>query len=114
MDTLHNSLGKFYFAEHSNSPPTFLQIIGWTKKAEAPSTQRMYVYVRRVPLNVQHSHCNGRWNFNRQIIDDYSAEIKTPLYKSVDSAIIIPGGDHIRYRGITVPKFDTNIFKNSY
>ncbi len=106
MDTLHAALGQFYFTTHTNAPPTFLQVIGWTKGAEQPNTKRHYVYVRKVPLVVRHGLCGGRWEFDNNIIEKYASEITTPVRKNtpqVDgNAIVIEGAHFIRYQSITV------------
>ena len=114
MDTLYSALGQFYFTIHSNSPPTFLQVVGWTKGAESPDAKRRYVYVRKVPLNVNHQLNRGSWTFNNEIIQQYATEIKTPVHKNtplVDgNAIIIDGGHFLRYQSTTVPQqvFDSS------
>jgi len=105
MDTLYSALGKFYFIAHNNSPPTFLQVVGWTKGAERPEAKRQYVYVRKVPLVVRHGLGRGHWEFDDNIIKKYAMEITTPIHKSVDGNAIIIGGAHfLRYQGITVPQ----------
>lgn len=109
METLQASLGQFYFQAHNNTPPTFLQVTGWTKGAEREETKRLYVYVRKVPLRVHNYMGNGEWLFDEEIIQKYATEITSPIHdnknKLVDgNAIIIPGGDFLRYQGVTVPK----------
>ena len=109
MDTLYAALGQFYFTTHFNSPPTFLQVIGWTKGAEHPDTKRHYVYVRKVPLIHEHSCGRGTWEFDTDLIKRYAATIKTPIHKNVDcivdgNAIVIDGANFIRFQSITVPQ----------
>ena len=108
METLHASLGQFYFITHSNAPPTFLQVVGWTKGAERPDAKRRYVYVRKVPLHIQNGLGGGHWQFDETIIKKYAGDITKPLHKStralVDgNAIIIDGAHFLRYQSITVP-----------
>jgi hypothetical protein len=108
MNTLYATLGQFYFTTHTNTPPTFLQVIGWTKGAEQPTAKRLYVYVRKVPLVVSHGRCGGCWEFDNNIIEKYASEITTPVRKNtpqVDgNAIVIEGAHFIRYQSITVPQ----------
>jgi len=80
-----SQLGKFYIAVHDKAPPTFIQIIGWTKNSEKPDCKRTYFYVRKVPFNLEHTYLGGQWSFDQKIIDEYSREIKTPITKSCGS-----------------------------
>lgn len=112
MDTLYSALGQFYFATHYNTPPTFLQVVGWTKGAENSDAKRQYVYVRKVPLRIKQNVNGGQWEFDENVIKNYAVEIKTPIRKHsgivAGNAIVIEGAHFIRYQGMTVPiqKFD--------
>nr|QBK87313.1 MAG: hypothetical protein LCMAC201_02230 [Marseillevirus LCMAC201] len=114
METLHTSLGQFYFTTHSNSPPTFLQVVGWTKGAERPDAKRRYVYVRKVPLQICGGlNGSGRWEFDEDLIKRYATDITKSVHKSTDTlvdgnAIIIDGAHFLRYQSITIPlrRFD--------
>ncbi len=106
MDTLYASLGQFYFTTHSNAPPTFIQVIGWTKGAERPEAKRRYVYVRKVPFILQHGYGGGKWEFDDDAIKQYATEITEPIHnpKAGDgNAIVIDGAHFLRYHSITVP-----------
>nr|QBK87746.1 MAG: hypothetical protein LCMAC202_00820 [Marseillevirus LCMAC202] len=109
METLRASLGQFYFTTHSNAPPTFLQVVGWTKGAERHNAKRRYVYVRKVPLHIQNSiGGSGYWQFDEDVIKRYAADIIKPVHKSTQTlvdgnAIIIDGAHFLRYQSITVP-----------
>ncbi len=113
MDTLQSALGQFYFQTHASCPPTFLQVVGWTKGAERPEAKRHYVYVRKVPLKIIHSFGGGEWQFDEEVIKKYATEITKPIHKSTGSlvsgnAIVILGAHFLRYQSQTVPhrKFD--------
>ncbi len=121
METLQSALGQFYFQTHASCPPTFLQVVGWTKGAERPEAKRRYVYVRKVPLNVSHSFGGGEWQFDSEVIKKYATEITKPIHKSKDlkvngNAIVIPGAHFLRYQGQTVPqyKFDFIPMREQY
>lgn len=108
METLYSALGQFYFTTHSNSPPTFLQVVGWTKRAEQPDSKRRYVYVRKVPMNIIHSYGGGKWDFDQELITQFAAQITNPVHKPdpvlvTGNAIIIEGAHFLRYQSITIP-----------
>ena len=107
METLYAALGQFYFAEHLNSPPTFVQVVGWTKGAQGDNCKRRYVYIRNVPIVVIHGYGGGRWEFDADIIKSYATEIKKPVHQPTLSlvsgnAIIIDGAHYLRYQSITL------------
>jgi len=115
---LEKSLGKFYFSNHNNRPPTFLQIVGWTKGACDPNKKRVHVYVRKVPLQVVNGLNIGEWSFDKNIIREYSDEIVQPVHKNVNglvdfNAIISPLGDFIRFEKMTIPLRDVPSLKPS-
>lgn len=100
-------MGKFYFKEHTNCPPTFLQIVGWTKSAKDNKTKRIYVYVRKVPLIVNHRSNGGNWEFDHDIIKKYCEEITEPILshkKDWDTltAIFNPTTNEVKYRGNSI------------
>jgi len=110
-DMLFESLGKFYFEAHLHCPPTFLQVVGWTKGAEKENAKRLHVYVRKVPMLIKNSPTGGFWNIDYDIVKQYKSEIITPIYNNKSplvsgTAIIIPDGKFLRYSGITVPIYD--------
>ena len=111
MENLTRAFRQFYFTEHNNNPPTFLQVIGWTYKAEVESTIRRYVYVRKVPLIIDNGLSGGSWSFDYNIIENYKTDIPEPLKTNVPglvtgNAILIDGADFIRYGGVTVPRVE--------
>jgi 5-formaminoimidazole-4-carboxamide-1-beta-D-ribofuranosyl 5'-monophosphate synthetase len=108
MEILQTSLGKFYFLAHDNAPPTFLQVIGWTRGAERENVHKLYVYVRKVPLKIYNYMGNGNWEYDYNIIKEFKNEIVSPIHNSnnklVDgNAIIIPNGNILRYQSLTIP-----------
>lgn len=115
-EMLHNALGKFYFEAHPHCPPTFLQIVGWTKGAEKLGKKRVYVYVRKVPLLINNSPNGGYWHFDYDVIKRFQQEITNPIHSCKSplvngNAIIIPGGKFLRYSGVTVPQLDLTSIK---
>ena len=114
VDSLQDILGKFYFQSHTHCPPTFLQVVGWTVGAEREDAKRRYVYVRKVPLRVNNSPSGGKWDYDYDVIREYNEEITEPVYNSNSplvngNAILIPGGEFLRYQSITVPEFKQDI-----
>ena len=108
MEMLNKALGNFYFEAHNHCPPTFLQIVGWTRGAEKKDTKRLYVYVRKVPLLIKNSPTGGFWYIDHDLVNNYYKEITVPIHSSKSplvsgNAIIIPGGKFLRYSGVTVP-----------
>jgi hypothetical protein len=108
METLQDSLGQFYLSEHSNSPPTFVQVVGWTPAAERPEAKRRHVYVRHVPLKITTKFGGGgKWEYDNDAINRYRDEIKEPIAKpsekGVDgNAIMIDGAHFLRYQSRTL------------
>jgi hypothetical protein len=110
MSDLNQLLGKLYFSEHNNRPPTFLQIVGWTPNASKPDCKRQYVYVRTVPLKVNPTLSGGSWEFDNEIITQYQNEIQNqqPCQQSttqISTAILIDSGTFLRYQSLTIPQF---------
>lgn len=104
MDLLNSVLGKFYFLEHNRLSPTFVQIVGWTKKAEE-DVKRRYVYVRKVPLIIERGNNGGQWSFDHSIIKKYKMEIIEPVHNRcdvVDANAILIDEVFLRYNGITL------------
>lgn len=107
METLQTALGKFYFASHINKPPTFLQVVGWTAGAERPDAKRRYVYVRKVPLHINHAHTGGSWEIDYDIIKEFATQVKSPNeIKHDGNAIIIDGAHFLRHQSETIPQFN--------
>ena len=107
MNDLQKALGQFYFCEHTNNPPTFLQVVGWTPKAESENTLRRYVYVRKVPLKIIPGMNGGQWEFDQNAIEACK-KLSEPVKKNVPglvsgNAILIDGAGFIRYSGMTIP-----------
>lgn len=107
-NTLYDFLGKFYFYKHINAPPSFLQIVGWTKGAENPNIKRVNVYVRKVPLIISNGLNGGSWEFDKNIINEYSKNITNPIFTNkkglVDgNAIFLNNGMEIKYKGNIIP-----------
>lgn len=106
MDILKSSLGQFYFAERTNRPPILVQVVGWTKGAESPVAKRRYVYVRKVPLNINHQiTARGEWEFDYNLVEKYASEIKEPLKTNsriVDGNAIIIDSNFLRFQGETL------------
>lgn len=111
---LNTHLGAFYFLTHLHSPPSFLQIIGWTRTTEmlarsgaCARDKKVHVYIRKVPLRISNSPSGGYWKFDEKVIDEYSSEIKEPTMKPkdpyADTAIISLDGLFLRYSGYNIP-----------
>lgn len=102
---IENTLGKFYFRKHSNNPPDLIQVIGWTMTATKSETQRKCLYIRKIPISINHGIYGGSWSINNINFEKY--KITLPIRKKTadvyDTATFI-SDDSLRYRGSIINK----------
>src|SRR5689334_13803313 len=108
--TLNRVFKNFYMGIHDSQPPTFVQIIGWTKNANTPDAKRVHVYVRKVPLSIEKQLFSGTWDIDKDIIESYKTDLCEPILNRSSTlidgtAILISGDEFIRYNGKTLQLF---------
>ena len=101
-------LGNVYFRQHFNNPPDLIQVIGWTKTAEQPETVRKFLYIRKIPLTINHGIFGGSWAIDKEVLEKYKSEIKEPVNRptpGVYTAMYVSDNE-IKYNGSLIPFFE--------
>ena len=76
VQKLRSILGKLFECRFSYTTPTIVQVIGWTKTAEKPTSKVRYVYVKEIDLISNFHVYGGSSKINTNSIQNINSESK--------------------------------------